>query len=127
MCPSQYDLVEALPVIGHAIRVKRTDGSMINPYFVTVVDMARHHKIVDTISIQAGENNQLELATGDGDKEIVNAVIPLFEECDKDMKPLLTSKLYSILMTFNLMQNADTCFSDAYMALLANSFLYLLN
>lgn len=37
MCPSQYDLVEALPVVGHAIQLNRTDGSMINPYFVKVI------------------------------------------------------------------------------------------
>ena len=51
ICPSQYDLVEAMTVVGHAIRLKRTDGSMINPYMVQVLDMARHHKVVDTVSI----------------------------------------------------------------------------
>jgi hypothetical protein len=28
-------------------------------------------------------------------------------------------------MTFNVMQNADTCFENAYLALQANFFLYL--
>ena len=43
LCPNQYDLVLTLPLVGHAIKVKRTDGSMINPYLVQVVDVARHH------------------------------------------------------------------------------------
>lgn len=43
LCTNQYDLVETLPLIGQAIKIKRIDGSMINPYLVTVVDMPRHH------------------------------------------------------------------------------------
>ncbi len=125
MCPSQYDLVETFPLIGHAILVKRFDGSMINPYLITVVGMARHHKVVDTVSIQQN-GNELQLSAGNQDKEIVNAVIPLFEEEDKDLKPFLTSQLFSIVMTFNTMQNADTCFDNAYFALIANTYIYLI-
>lgn len=53
--------------------------------------------------------------------------MPLFDETDADLKPFLTSKFFSILMTFNIMQNADTCFENAYIAILSNTLVYLIN
>ena len=66
-------------------------------------------------------------------------MLPLFDEKDKDLKPFITSKLYHILMTFNVMLNAgldikllaliihylDTLFESAYQALLGNTLVYL--
>lgn len=44
------------------------------------------------------------MQTGDGDKEIINCVLPIFEESkDKDLEPILNSKIFHILMTFNVM------------------------
>lgn len=63
---------------------------------------------------------------GDSEEERANAVLPLFTSKDADLSPLLNSKLFNILMTFNVMGNADTCFESAYLALLANVCLYLL-
>lgn len=63
---------------------------------------------------------------GEDEEEIINAVLPLFSKTDEDMKPLINSKIYHILMTFNVMANADTCFENAYLALLANTCLFLL-
>lgn len=60
------------------------------------------------------------------DKEVINAVVPLFDEADADLQPYITSKLYHILMTFNVMQNVDTIFENAYMALLSATLVYLL-
>ncbi len=88
--------------------------------------VARHHKVVDTLSIQQN-NNELTLNAGGEDKEVVNAVLPLFDESDADMKELITSRLYQILMTFNVMQNADTIFENSYFALMCNTFLYLIS
>lgn len=34
MCPSQYDLVETLPLIGHGVLIKRIEGAMINPWLI---------------------------------------------------------------------------------------------
>lgn len=51
-CPSQFDLVETLPLIGHAVNIKRFDGSMINPWLIEVISIARNHKIIDSLSIQ---------------------------------------------------------------------------
>jgi hypothetical protein len=91
LCPNQYDLVETLPLVGHAIKVRRSDGSMINPYLVQVIDVARHHKVVDTLSIHSSDKNELLLKTGGDDHEIINAVIPLFNKKDIDLKPFITS------------------------------------
>lgn len=64
---------------------------------------------------------------GEDEEEQINAVIPLFSKVDADLKPLINTKLYHILMTFNVMGNADTCFENAYLALLANTCYFLLN
>jgi hypothetical protein len=66
------------------------------------------------------------LKIGDDDQEVINSVLPLFDEEDADLKPLLNTNLFHILMTFNVMQNADTCFSNAYAALQANTFLFMI-
>ena len=77
---------------------------------------------MDTISIQQ-KGNCLTLATGNADeKEVINCVLPLFDGDDSDSGPLLQSKLYHILMTFNVMKNVDTCFESAYAAVIC--FLY---
>jgi len=125
LCNNQFDLVECFPMIGMAIRIKRFNGSMVNPWLTKVNYIARHHKIVDTISIVKSSNN-LELKVGD-EVETINAVLPLFDKEDEDMKYLLRSKLYHLLMNFNVMQNVDTLYEDAYLALLSNTLVYLLN
>jgi len=108
-------------------RIRRSDGGMINPYMVSVVGMAKLHKVIDTVSIHQSDSNELVLSVGGHDEERANAVVPLFSKKDAVLSPLLKSKLYSILMTFNVMGNADTCFENAYFALLANTCVYLLN
>lgn len=51
LCANQYDLVETLPLVGQALKIKRVDGSMINPYLVTVLDIPRHHQSIDTLAL----------------------------------------------------------------------------
>ncbi|EAR97525.1 VWA domain CoxE-like protein (macronuclear) [Tetrahymena thermophila SB210] len=125
-CPNQYDLVENFPLVGHSVQIKRSDGAMINPYMLKIKSIAMHHKVCDTVSLQAG-NNELKMKIGDDEEEIINAVIPLFSKKDLDLKPLINTKLYHILMTFNVMGNADTCFENAYLGLLANACYFLIN
>ncbi len=44
------------------------------------------------------------MQTGNGEKEIINCVLPLFDDkIDNDLEPILNSKLFHILMTFNVM------------------------
>mmetsp|Transcript_22598 Transcript_22598/g.19618 ORF Transcript_22598/g.19618 Transcript_22598/m.19618 type:complete len:364 (+) Transcript_22598:856-1947(+) len=126
MCKSQFDLVEAFPLVGLAIKIKRYNGSMINPWLTSVKFIAKHHKVVDTISIIKNQNN-LRLKSGEDTIENINAVLPLFTKEDADMQPLLQSKLYHLMMTFNVMQNVDTLYDDAYLALLATTLNFMLN
>lgn len=51
MINNQYDLVELFPLIGQSINIKRTDGSMINPYLITIKDIIRNHSTVDTLTL----------------------------------------------------------------------------
>ena len=69
----------------------------------------------------------MEISIGNDEDEKINAVLPLFSsEKDVDMKPLLRSHIYHLLMTFNCMRNVDTFYFDAYYGLLANGFVRLL-
>lgn len=126
ICPSQYDLVETLPLVGHGIRVHRCDGALINPWLIQVVYIARHNKVVDTVSIQQN-GNQLKLKVGGDEEELINAVLPLYDEKDYDLKPFLNSRLFHLLMTFNLLQNVDTLYENAYSAALGAALIYLLD
>lgn len=122
-CMSQFDLVEAFPVVGLAIKIKRFDGSRLNPWLTEVRFIAKAHKAIDSIAILKAKNS---LALKVGDKtENINAVLPLFDKCDADLRPLISSKLYHLLMTFNVMQNVDTLYEDAYLSLLSNTLVYL--
>ena len=46
-----YELVETLGLIGHAVYLKRTDGSRINPFLIQVLKLAVHHRVVDSITL----------------------------------------------------------------------------
>lgn len=123
LCKSQYDLVEAFPVIGYAIKLKRFDGSMINPWLTQVRFIAKQHKAIDS-SILVTNQMKLELPVLDK-KEEINCVLPLFDEKDKELMPLINSRLYRLLMTFLVMQNVDFYYDEAYFALLANAFIFM--
>lgn len=126
LCKTQYDLVEAFPMIGYAIKIKRFNGSMLDPWLIQVRFIALQHKFIDLSSLV---KNQMRMNFPNGDKkEEVNAILPLFtNKKDFDLKKLINSKLYRLLMTFVVMQNIDTYYEEAFLALLANSFCFMLN
>ncbi len=70
--------------------------------------------------------NEIQMNVGDGDLEVINGVLPVFDEVDFDLAPFLKSNIFNLLMTFNLVQNVDTLFDNAYQALLVNSIFLLL-
>jgi hypothetical protein len=126
-CSSQFDLVNVLPLVGEGLFIKRFDGGLVNPWLVEVASMARLHSTVDTISIYSKADKQLELKIGQDEIEKINVVLPLFGEKDLDLAPFLRTRLFNILMTFNLLQNVDCCFDTSHAALSANTLLYLVN
>lgn len=64
--------------------IRRTDGSMINPYLVSVKNIIRNHNTIDTVSLLE-QKNEIQVSIGDDEIENMNAVIPLYTEEDKDL------------------------------------------
>ncbi len=65
MCGTQFDLVQSFPVVGYSLKVKRYDGSMINPWKVQVLQLAKTHKSIDSVYL-ANNDNKYELSVGEG-------------------------------------------------------------
>ncbi len=65
MCKTQYDLIQTFPIVGSALKIKRFDGSMINPWKVKVEQLAKTHKTIDSMYL-ANNNNKYELNVGNG-------------------------------------------------------------
>jgi hypothetical protein len=98
---------------------------MINPFNLDVIYIPKINKTCDTYTL-VDNNNEMEIQIGFGQNEKFNAVIPLFDESDSDLGPLLRSSLFHLMMTFNCMRNLDTFFPEAYLAVLSNFLVKLL-
>lgn len=127
---SPYDLVETFPLIGIGIKLKRYDGSKQNPWLVKVHCMPIIDKdiltkrVFDTCYIS--ENPDF-LQTYEGME--INAVLPLIDlniELDKKLHDIYSTDLFNLLMSWNVTLNLDDFNKDAYFALLAASYVYLL-
>lgn len=125
LCKNQIDLFESFPLVGHALRVNRTESSLINPYFIEVQAIAKCNSTVDTIYININKG-QVRLATGMDQFETINTVLPLLGLEDEDMNGLINSKLFNLAMTFNVIKNPDSLFEESYLALLANTIIHLM-
>jgi hypothetical protein len=106
-CKSQYDLVETFPVVGNSLKIKRYDGSMINPWKVRLQSLAKTHKSIDSMYL-ARNSNKYELSIGEDQKEEINAVLPLFYKEDAEMSKLLNTRLFKLAVSFMVVQNIDT-------------------
>lgn len=51
--------------MGYSLKVKRYDGSMINPWKVRLLALATHHKTIDSMYL-AKNSNKYELSVGNG-------------------------------------------------------------
>lgn len=125
LCKNQYDLVQSFPIVGYSLKVKRYDGSMINPWKVRVLQLAKTHNSIDSVYL-ANNSNKYELSVGDGKVEEINAVLPLFSEDDVEMSALFNTRLFKLAVSFMVVQNIDTYHEEAYLALLASTFVFLL-
>lgn len=122
-CKNIYDLTSSFPLIGAAIKIKRDPKCPKNPWKIQIQNISKTHRCIDSSTIIQNDGN-LTLNVGEG-KESINAVLPLFSNMDKDVQPLITSKLYNFMMTKNVLFLNDGVVDDVYLSLLANSFLYL--
>ena len=122
---NQYELIEVFPLVGQTLLINRSASSMINPFTINVLSIPRINKVCDTVSL-VSQGNEMEISIGNNEEEKFNAVIPLYSKVDSDLKPLIRSQLFHLLMTFNCMRNVDTFYFDAYYGLLANTFIRVL-
>lgn len=116
---SIFNLLDLIPIVGQTVLIKISDSSMINPYNLNVIFIPKINKTCDLYSI-TDSGNEMEISIGNDQVENFNAVLPLFDEGDKDIKPFIRSSIFHLLMTFNCMRNLDTIFLDAYLALICN-------
>lgn len=129
MCNSQFDLFEAFPLQGVQIKLKRFNGSLTNPWLTKVLFLGKEEiGLLDTATITKAyvAQHNIELKNEAGEMEIINAVLPLFKPEDEDMKPLLQSRMYNFLMTYNVTQNVEAIYEDAYLSLLTSALFQLL-
>ena len=118
-CDSQFDWVEVFPLIGDGVYVHRTNGSMINPFLVGVKAVGRVAQALDSQAlIHLG--NTISVSMGEDVTETLNAIIPLFDEADVCLAPLVSSELFKLLVHFQIMGNVDTYDSNSYLAALAS-------
>lgn len=68
MCGNQFDLVQSFPIVGYSLKVKRYEGSMINPWKVRVLQLAKTHNSIDSVYL-ANNSNKYELSVGEGKVE----------------------------------------------------------
>ncbi len=116
---SLYEILDVIPIVGHTCQILISDSAMINPYNVEVIYIPKINKSCDTYTL-IENGNSMEIPIGSGQKEYFNAVLPLFDESDTELGPLLRSNLFHLMMTFITMRNLDTFFPEAYLALLSN-------
>ena len=68
MCGNQFDIVQSFAIVGYSLKVKRYDGSMINPWKVRVLQLAKTHNSIDSVYL-ANNYNKYELSVGEGKVE----------------------------------------------------------
>eukprot|EP01103_Thecamoeba_quadrilineata_P007657 TRINITY_DN17503_c0_g1_i1.p1 TRINITY_DN17503_c0_g1~~TRINITY_DN17503_c0_g1_i1.p1 ORF type:complete len:991 (+),score=218.00 TRINITY_DN17503_c0_g1_i1:42-3014(+) len=124
-CASQFDLVETFPVVGLALKVRRPQGIDMDPWLISVQSIAKHNRQMDSFSLLKSDFC-MSLSSGQGQTEVINAVLPLFTLNDADLSPLISHNLFNLLMTFVVQRNVDTLDPNAYLALLGNTWLHLL-
>ena len=122
-CKNIYDLTSSFPLIGAAIKIKRDQINPHNPWNIEIQNISKTHRCIDSTTIILNDGN-LILNVGEG-KESINGVLPLFTSMDKDVQPLINSKLYNFMMTKNVLFLNDDCVENVYLSLLGNSFVYL--
>jgi len=125
-CESQFDLVETLPVIGLAMKLKRYQKSAEDPWQTEVQAITREGKAVDSVHLFQNKYKFAWTGPENEKMEFVNCLLPLLGPKEEDMIPLLTHPLFKLLMSFIVCQEADALYDEAYLALLANTLLFLL-
>lgn len=121
-CPSAFHWVEACPLVGQAVNIFRSQGSMINPYLLEIKSIGRVGACLDSLTL-IENSGSYTLPTGDGTSETITAVVPLFNKAkDAALAPYLRTKLFHLLVHYQAVGNVDTFDGNSYLAILASLF-----
>jgi hypothetical protein len=132
-CRDAYELVQMFPVVGYAVSLRRTNASRIDPWLVQVQHRGKgviRHLDTHTFLCFCGadefytdkEAHYKDPQTG----ETFNAVVPLLKDGDTDLVPFVLSRLFQLLMTYNVCQTVDAMLPQATLGLLGAFFQYVL-
>jgi hypothetical protein len=125
---TQYDMLETFPLVGVGIRLKRSQGSIQDPWLVKVASMPKFDSdfftkhVVDSVFLS--ENPEYQQTHNSHE---INAILPLLSpDYDTKINALYMTRLFKLLLGYNLTLNIDWVHNDAYFSLLASSYLYVL-
>lgn len=126
---SQFALVECFPVVGLALKTYVSEGTTINPWLVRVDAIPRLTRFLDTASVytMVEDGMYAKISAGLDEVEEVSAICPLIApDTAAVLGPILRTKLYQIMMTFQVTRNMDTVDKASHLALLAAVLTFLL-
>ena len=87
LCKDPYHLIMTIPLKGYAIGVKRRAKASTNPWEVDVNFLSTSTKLIFADLIK--KDHSLKLGS-----DTVNAILPLFQEKDRVLMPLLKHELF---------------------------------
>jgi len=73
-------LIKCFPLIGRALKIKRSNEEKLNPWLIEVQYVSKFHKSLDSTTIVLN-NGGLQLNAGNV-KESITGVLPLFNSED---------------------------------------------
>lgn len=122
---NQLELFECFPLHGHPIRINRNEQGQLNAQFADVRFFSEL-SVVELNDIVTEQGGVLNVPLKDGKSETANAVIPLFTSEDNDLLPFIDSRLYKLLVSFNLLNDPDQLSDQAYTCTLIGLFGHML-
>ena len=114
-CGSPHILVQSLAIVGYSLFIIRCDGTQMNPWLVYLKN--GFYGVISEISSLSLLDERC--------KEDANCVLPLIPSSE-GLNPYYKTAIFNILITYNVTGNADTIFKDAYLALMAAAYVFLI-
>lgn len=121
-CKNPFDLVENFPLSGVLMKINK--ASIPNSVFEIQIQNIYDLKGT-TDQTQVIKNNGAIILNENGQQYSVNCFLPLLTAADKVLVPLLKSSIFNIIMTYNLINDADQNNALSLEALLITSFNFL--
>lgn len=118
---NQLELFETFPLHGHPAKIIRNDQGQIDAQRVDLRYLGTD-QVLELLDITSEQGGSINVTTADGKQETVNAVVPLFGKESADLAPFINSRLYKLLMSWNLIRDPDTLLEDSFSCMLTAAF-----